>query len=87
MGVDELQVESLKVLPGTQMRLDAERKDLKYSPLPPYEILRTPVMSPGDIKTAMNISRMLDLYYNSTTWQQVVKSLVSENEGFVMEFT
>ena len=87
MGVDELQVESLKVLPGTQMSKEAGNKNLKYSPLPPYEILKTPSMSPEDIKRAMNISRMVDLYYNSPAWQQVIRTLVCENEGFVVEFT
>ena len=46
IGVDELQVESLKVLPGTQMRKTASAKGLKYSPLPPYEVLKTSAMSP-----------------------------------------
>ena len=44
-GVDELQVESLKVLPGTQMRNNAQANGLRHSPLPPYEVLKTPAMS------------------------------------------
>lgn len=87
IGVDELQVESLKVLPGTQMRLMAKEKGLKFSPLPPYEILQTTVMSPQDLKTAMQVSRMLDFYYNSPAWQMVIKSLICNDKAFIKTFT
>ena len=87
IGVDELQVESLKVLPGTQMRKDAAKKGLRYSPLPPYEILKTCAMSPNDLRIAMQVSRMLDFYYNSKPWQKVIRSLICRNSGFIKTFT
>ena len=87
IGVDELQVESLKVLPGTQMRNNAVVKGLKYSPLPPYEVLKTPVMPPEDLRTAMQISRMVDFYYNAKPWQKIIRRLICENDGFVLDFT
>lgn len=87
IGVDELQVESLKVLPGTRMRDLAEEKGLKYSPLPPYEILQTPSMSPKELRVAMQVSRMLDFYYNAKPWQKVIRSLICEKEGFILDFT
>lgn len=87
IGVDELQVESLKILPGTQMRACAKEKGLKYSPLPPYEILKTAVTTPHELKTAMQVSRMLDFYYNAAAWQKVTRSLICEDEGFVRRFT
>ena len=87
IGVDELQIESLKVLPGTQMRLAAKEKGLRYSPLPPYEILQTPEMSPADLKAAMKISRMIDFYYNTDAWQNVIRDLICSSEGFLTEFT
>ena len=87
MGVDELQIESLKVLPGTRMRRDAQEKGLKFSPMPPYEILQTPVMSANEIRSAMQMSRMIDLYYNSPAWQKVTRKLICDNPGFVKKFT
>lgn len=87
IGVDELQLESLKVLPGTMMRKDADILSLKYSPLPPYEVLRTPAMPAADIKTAMHISRMLDFYYNCKAWQSVTRKLIVDCPGFIMNFT
>ena len=87
IGVDELQVESLKVLPGTQMRFIAKEKGLKYSPLPPYEILQTPVMTPSELKNAMQVSRMLDFYYNTKTWQSVIRGLICADAEFITRFT
>ena len=87
IGVDELQVESLKVLPGTQMREHAREKGLKYSPLPPYEVLQTTAMSPKDLRVAMQVSRMIDFYYNCKAWQSVTRSLICEKESFISLFT
>ena len=86
-GVDELQIESLKVLPGTRMRMQSKEKGLRYSPLPPYEIMQTPAMSPWDLKKAMQISRMIDFYYNAPTWQKVTRALIICNEDFITRFT
>lgn len=87
IGVDELQIESLKVLPGTRMRALARSKGLRYSPLPPYEIMQTPAMTSGQIRAAMNISRMIDLYYNSSQWQKTIRELICLNAGFITDFT
>ena len=87
IGVDELQVESLKVLPGTQMRMNAKENGLRFSPLPPYEILQTPVMSPDDLRTAMQVSRMIDFYYNAPAWQNVIRELIISSKDFIMHFT
>jgi hypothetical protein len=87
IGVDELQIESLKVLPGTKMRECADDLGLKYSPLPPYEVLKTPVMVPCELKSAMQLSRTIDLYYNAEIWQKVIRGLVCSNPEFLKEFT
>ena len=78
---------ALKVLPGTKMRSSSDDKGLKYSPLPPYEILRTPMMPPSDLRKAMHFSRMIDLYYNSGIWQKTVRDLICSDDEFIPEFT
>ena len=87
IGVDELHVESLKVLPGTQMRLGAKANGLRYSPLPPYEILQSPDMSPEDLRTAMQVSRMIDFYYNAPSWQKIIRELIGCDAEFITKFT
>lgn len=86
-GVDELQIESLKVLPGTQMRTSANNNGLRYSPLPPYEVMRTPAMSPDELRTAMQLSRTIDLYYNAEPWQKVIRELICRDKNFLLAFT
>jgi radical SAM superfamily enzyme YgiQ (UPF0313 family) len=85
MGVDELQIESLKVLPGTKMRTESRERYLRYSPMPPYEILQTPSMSGEELLNAMQVSRTVDLYYNCPTWQKVIRSMISVE--FIKDFT
>ena len=87
MGADELQIESLKVLPGTKMRAVAHEIGLKYSPLPPYEVMHTTAMSPGELQTAMQLSRTVDLYYNCQAWQTVIRDLICSNPEFLPTFT
>jgi hypothetical protein len=87
IGVDELQIESLKVLPGTKMRDCADSLGIKFSPLPPYEVLKTPVMTPSELGTAMQLSRTIDLYYNSEAWQKVFRALVCSYVDFLPAFT
>lgn len=85
IGVDELQIESLKVLPGTKMRDKAKALGLKYSPTTPYEVLQTPDMSAVELLKAMQVSRMVDLYYNCPLWQKVIRNMISVE--FIIDFT
>lgn len=87
IGADELQIESLKVLPSTKMRSMAPEFGLKYSPLPPYEIMQTPFMSSKDLREAMHISRTVDLYYNSEAWQKITRKLICTYPEFLADFT
>lgn len=87
IGVDELQIESLKVLSGTKIHLMTSSIGLKCSPLPPYEVMQTPVMSSKDLGEAMRISRTVDLYYNSQAWQKMTRDLVCTYPDFLAGFT
>lgn len=66
----EIQLESLKLLPGTWFRLNAESLGIRYSPLPPYEVLQTPAISYAQLGKAMTLSRILDLWFNDEKWRE-----------------
>jgi coproporphyrinogen III oxidase-like Fe-S oxidoreductase len=51
----EIQLESLKLLPGTEMRRRAEELGIKYSPLPPYEVLQTHEISVSELQTTFTL--------------------------------
>ena len=48
----EIQLESLKLLPGTEMRRRAEELGIRYSPLPPYEVLQTNEISVNELQNS-----------------------------------
>ena len=85
-GAGEIQLESLKLLPGTEMRRRAEELGIQYSPLPPYEVLQTREISVDELQTAHYLSRMLDGFYNTSTWQKITRTLILENPHFLREF-
>lgn len=82
----EIQLESLKVLPGTDMRRRASELGLVYSPYPPYEVLMTPHITPQELQTARYLSRLLDAFYNAKTWQTVTRQLIIEQPDFLLRF-
>ena len=44
-------------------------------------------MTPQDLGKAMKISRMIDLYYNSDAWQDIIRELICRTENFLQKFT
>lgn len=82
----EIQLESLKLLPGTEMRRRAEELGIKYSPLPPYEVLQTHEISVSELQTARRLSRLLDGFYNTPAWQALTRELILNDEQFLHRF-
>lgn len=85
-GAGEIQLESLKLLPGTEMRRRAEELGICYSPLPPYEVLQTREISVGQLQTARRLSRLLDGFYNAPAWQNITRRLILTHKEFLHKF-
>ena len=82
-GAGEIQLESLKLLPGTEMRRRADELGIQYSPLPPYEVLQTREITVDELQTAHYMSRLLDGFYNTPTWRNITRILILENPHFI----
>ena len=82
----EIQLESLKLLPGTDMRRRAEELGIRYSPLPPYEVLQTNEITTGELQVARRLSRLLDAFYNTPAWQALTRKLILKEENFLHHF-
>ena len=82
----EIQLESLKLLPGTMMRRDAAKLGIRYSPLPPYEVLETDSITSAELQEARRLSRLLDAYYNTEVWRLITRRLILEEEDFLHRF-
>ncbi len=85
-GVSEIQLEVLKVLPGTPMRGQAPSAGMVFSPEPPYDVMRTDTMTEQDILTARKLSRLLDLTFNHPALRNSIRALQKENPHFLRGF-
>ena len=82
----EIQLESLKLLPGTYMRQHAAELGICYSTYPPYEVLRTNEITTAELQTARRLSRLLDAFYNTPAWQEVTCRLILDKAEFLHHF-
>lgn len=82
----EIQLESLKLLPGTEMRRNAEELGISYAPFPPYEVLRTDDINTGELQVARRLSRLLDAFYNTPAWQGLTRQLILNEPCFLHQF-
>lgn len=83
---DEIQLELLKLLPGTKLRNESHSLGIKFSPIPPYEVLETPWISYKQLELSVALSRILDIYYNHSIWQEIFTTIALENSSFLEEF-
>ena len=82
----EIQLESLKLLPGTDMRRRANELGIQYSPMPPYEVLRTEDITPEELQVTRRLSRLLDAFYNTPAWQSLTRELILNDTTFLHHF-
>ncbi len=83
LGAGEIQLELLKLLPGTKMRSEAERWGIKYNPTPPYEVLQSSAISVYELNRARLLSKLVDRFYNAKGWQAVTRRIINETTDFL----
>ncbi|MFR9504342.1 MAG: DUF4080 domain-containing protein [Rikenellaceae bacterium] len=83
IGAGEIQLELLKLLPGTKMRREASSLGIKYALTPPYEVLETPAITISELDRARLLSKLVDKFYNAKGWQEVTRKIINENDNFL----
>ena len=86
VGPNEIQLETLKILPGTPLLQETASLGIVFASDPPYEVLRTPHMSAGDLETARMLSKLVDCFYNQPALRDVVRTAVVANDAFYPDF-
>ena len=81
----EIQLESLKLLPGTHFRINANSLGIKFSPAPPYEVLETPHITYTELVKAMTLSKILDLWYNDAKWREPFREIFSSRQHLLLQ--
>ena len=82
---DEIQLENLKILPGTELA-DNPPSELEYQSRPPWAVISTKEMSPIDLKKASLYSYIIDSWYNPTQIRNVFRFCVRYIDNFWSEF-
>jgi len=82
----EIQLEVMKVLPGTPLAINAGKLGVCHAPKAPYDVMCTPDMSPEDIASAMKYSRMIDIFYNAEPLRSAFRELALAEQGFLERF-
>lgn len=86
-GPAEIQLEVLKILPGTPIKKELENYGIRYSPAPPYDVMKTDTMSTDDVLMARKISRWIDLFYNHRALHPVICAAVQERRDAFLILT
>lgn len=79
----EIQLEVLKILPGTPL---TKRKELISAPHAPYELLQSDQMNFRQLAISMEWSKMYDWYYNHSPWQPLWIKLMAKLPNFLDRF-
>ncbi len=77
-----LQIEPVKLLKGSPLRDQAAERQLRYDPNPPYTILTSQELSFDEIQRLQEISRLIDLTYNSGNFQSFLTELSKTTGSF-----
>jgi anaerobic magnesium-protoporphyrin IX monomethyl ester cyclase len=73
---DHLQLGTLKLLPGTPLREQAEHLGYRWDPDPPYEVLAHPQLSFGEIARFKRYGVLLERLWNSGYLRTTLSALV-----------
>lgn len=82
LGPDEIQLEVLKLLPGTRLVAECSRWGMISSPEAPYEILRTSTMSVEDMEVARRLVRVIEWFYNPPDFRALLSEAACSDPGF-----
>jgi anaerobic magnesium-protoporphyrin IX monomethyl ester cyclase len=77
LAPDHLQVELVKLLPGTPLRAQAGALGLRFDPNPPYPILTTPQLNCTECEAIRTLSRLLDLTWNAGCFPTFLSALTA----------
>lgn len=85
LGIAEIQLETLKVLPGTALAKQPP-SGLIWNPEPPYEVLRTAAIPASTMQQLRVLSKIVDGYYNASPLRPAFTCLAVNDPGFLAEF-
>ena len=86
LNPSEIQIELLKVLPGTDFNTNSHKYFLKYSADPPYQIEETAWITPLLLDRIVNLSRIVEMFFNGSIWRELFRDIILENKENIEHF-
>ncbi len=83
----EIQLGTLKRLPGTPLARHDAAFGMRYSPRPPYEVESTSAMSRDEMDSVKNFARFWELIANRGHFDDLIPELLSEGTGAYSRFS
>lgn len=80
----EIQLERLKLLPGTPFAATPGKWGLVGQSEPPYAVVATPGMAAGELHAADQLSRVVDWFYNQPALQELLVAGVRSHAGLLV---
>lgn len=87
LGPREIQLEILKILPGTELARHKIEWGILAADDPPYETLQTRDLTAAELVRAHRLSRLVDAYYNVEDFRTGIVRAVCEDSGFWENFS
>ena len=82
----EIQLERLKLLPGTPLAGDPAHWGLISNAGPPYQVTRTATLSSEELGQSDRLSKLIDWYYNAKPLHRIFAEAVEIDPSFLVRF-
>lgn len=79
----EIQLELLKLLPGTYFLNNSKELGIKCSPEPPYEVLETESITYKELYKCKVLSKIIEYWYNDPLWRDTFREMIINSENFL----
>ena len=76
LGAKKIQIGFLKLLRGTELRRRAEEFHIVYDDRPPYEVIRTDVLSGSDVLLLKNFASIVENYHDEDAFLAVKAEVI-----------
>lgn len=83
---EKIQLGFLKLLKGSQLRIEEEKYGFKYIDKPPYEVLETNYIDYNGIRKLKSVEEMVDTYYNGEIFKNSIEYIIKNNYGTAFDF-
>ncbi|CCC58067.1 B12-binding domain-containing radical SAM protein [Caloramator australicus] len=79
---DVLQIGFLKVLKGSPISFEAEEYGIKYSPYPPYQVLKTKDLSFEEVVFLLKFEEVFETFYNSHIFNNTIRYFLNKLNSY-----